>query len=100
MQFRMRSHCLPIEQGRFVRPRLPRHLRRCTLCSSLSTGDERHYLFECSGLQGVRDHFSSLFDDASGSMQCLVWHKNQKAVSQLLTAVLHTVETFNTIPSS
>ena len=100
MQFRMGSHCLPIEQGRFVRPRLPRHLRRCTLCDSLSTGDERHYLFECSELQSVRDQFSSLFDDASGSMRCLVWHKNQKAVSQLLTAVFRTVETLNTIPSS
>ena len=94
------SHCLPIEQGRFVRPRLPRHLRRCILCNSLSTGDEHHYLYECSNLQGIRGQFSFLFDDASGSMRCLVWHKDQKAVSQLLTAVLRTVEKLNTIPSS
>ena len=100
MQFRLGSHGLPIEQGRFVRPRLPRHLRRCTLCRTLSVGDERHYLFECPELHMARAQSSSLFHDAQGSMRSLVWHKRSAAVSQFLAAVLHRIETLNTIPSS
>lgn len=100
MQFRMGSHGLPIEQGRFVRPQLPRHLRRCTLCSTLSVGDERHYLFECPELHMARVQYSSLFHDAQDSMRSLVWHKDQKSVSQFLAAVLHRIETLNTISSS
>ena len=34
VQFRLGSHSLPVEQGRFVRPCLPRHLRRCDLCNT------------------------------------------------------------------
>lgn len=32
VQFRVGSHALPIEQGWFVRPSLPRHLCHCNLC--------------------------------------------------------------------
>ena len=84
IQFSMGSHGLPIEQGRFVRPRLPRHLRWCALCSTLPVGDERHHLFECPELHMARAQYSSLFQDARGSMRSLVWHKNQAAVSQFL----------------
>ena len=100
MQFRMGSNGLPIEQGRSVRPRLPRHLHPCTLCRTLSVGDERHYLFECPELHMTRAQHSSLLHDAQGSMRSLVWHKNQAAVSQFLAAALHRVETLNTILSS
>ena len=34
VQFRLGSHTLPIEQGRFARPAVPRHLRRCTVCDT------------------------------------------------------------------
>ena len=38
VQFRLGSHSLPVEQGRFVRSSLPRHLRRCSLCSTQTLG--------------------------------------------------------------
>ena len=44
VQFRLGSHSLPDEQGRFVRPSLPRHLRRCSLGSTQAVGDELHYV--------------------------------------------------------
>ena len=34
VQFRLGSHTLPIEQDRFARPALPRHLRQCTVCDT------------------------------------------------------------------
>ena len=47
MQCRIRSHALPVEQGRLSRPAIPRHLRRCTLCEVREFGDERHFVFDC-----------------------------------------------------
>ncbi len=36
------AHSLPVEQGRFEMPKVPRHLRRCTFCAANAIGDERH----------------------------------------------------------
>ncbi len=47
VQFRLGSHDLPIEQGRMVRPVVPRYLRQCSLCSWRALGDERHFMLEC-----------------------------------------------------
>ena len=45
-KFRLSAHYLPIERGRYHRPKIPRHLRICTLCNS-GIGDEVHAIFEC-----------------------------------------------------
>ena len=63
VQFRLGSHCLPVEQGRFVRPSLPRHLRRCDLCNTQAVGDELHYVFDCPRFGAVRAQYSNLFQD-------------------------------------
>ena len=42
-RFRLGSHFLPIEKGRWTRT--PRELRMCNACNKL--GDEKHVLFEC-----------------------------------------------------
>ena len=88
MQFRLGSHSLLVEQGRFVRPCLPRHLRRCNLCSTQAVGDELHYVFDCPRFGAIRAQYSNLFQDAEGSMRLFMWHKDQKAVSHCLTAIL------------
>ena len=80
MQFRMGSHALPVEQGRLARPAIPRQLRRCTLCETRALGDERHFVFDCPHFTHIRRQFSLLYRDADGTMQCFVWHRNQKAV--------------------
>ena len=38
VQFRLGSHTLPIEQGHFARPALPRHFRLCTRLRYMSCG--------------------------------------------------------------
>ena len=50
VQFRVGPHSLPVEQGRFVRPSFPRHLRRCNLCSTRAVGDELHYILTALAL--------------------------------------------------
>ena len=47
VQFRLGSHALPIEQVRFARPAVPRHLRRCTVCDTQAVGDELDCVFDC-----------------------------------------------------
>ena len=63
MQFRMGSHALPVEQGRLVRPAVPRHLRRCTLCGTRALGDEWHFVFDCPRFAHIRWRFSSLYQE-------------------------------------
>ena len=69
VQFRLGSHTLPIEQGRFARPALPRHLRRCTVCDTQALGDELHYVFDCPHFSNIRAQFPGLFQDAAGCMR-------------------------------
>ena len=54
------GHSLPVEQGRFVRPSLPRHLRRCDLCNTQAVGDELHYVFDCPRFGAIRKEGNSL----------------------------------------
>ena len=86
-QFRMGSHALPVEQGRLAKPAVPRHLRRCTLCGTRALGNERHFVFDCPHFAHIRRQFRSLYQDADGTMQCFVWHKDQTAVSDSLSAI-------------
>ena len=87
IHFRVGCHSLPVEQGRLARPRVPRQLRRCTLCTTCALGDERHYVFDCPHFAGLRLTHAELFQDAAGAMKSLVWHKDQQAVSALLLAI-------------
>ena len=100
MQFRLGSHTLPVEQGRLGKQKVPRHLRRCTLCATHAVGDERHYVFDCPELDFIRRRFRGLFRDADGAMQRLVWHKDQKAVCHCLIAILNEAKVQNKDTSS
>ena len=54
VQFRVGLHALPVEQGRYATPVLPRHLRRCNLCSTQALGNELHYEFDCPHFGDIR----------------------------------------------
>ena len=41
----------------------------------------------------IRAQYSILFQDAEGSMRLFMWHKDQKAVSHCLTAILQMAQT-------
>ncbi len=49
-RFRVGARSSSIEQGRIGIPKVPRHSRRCTFCTTNGIGDERHYIFECPQL--------------------------------------------------
>ena len=87
------GHALPIEQGRFARPAVPRHLRRCTVCNTQAVGDELHCVFDCPRFSDIRAQFPGLFQDAAGSMRMFMWHKDQKSVCHCLIALLQKAQT-------
>ncbi len=88
VQLRLGSHDVLIEQGRMARPIVPRYLRRCTLCSQRALGDERHFILECPQFDDVRAQYAVLLQDAIDSMRNLMWHQNQKALSDFVIAIL------------
>ena len=63
-------------------------------------GDERHFVFDCPHFAHTRRQFRSLYQDAAGTMQCFVWHKDQKAVCHCLAAILNVADDSNKDASS
>ena len=96
----MGPHALPVKQGRLARPAIPRHLRRCTQCKNWALGDKRHFVFDCPHFAHIRRQLRSLYQDADGTMQFLVWHKNQKAACYCLAAILNLANGSNQDTSS
>ena len=84
VQFRLASHILPIEQGRFARPAVPRHLRRCTVCDTQAVGDELHCVFDCPHFSDIRTtQFPGLFQDAAGVCSCGTRTRSLSAIVSL-----------------
>ncbi len=92
LQFRTGSHSLPVKQGRIVNF-IYHAISVALLCSSGSVGDERHYLFECSKSDDIRAQYADLFQSSSHAMRSFVWHKDQQAFCDCMTAVIRLAET-------
>ena len=45
-KLRTSSHVLQIERGRYCNPKLPSHLRNCTICNVVE--DEKHFVTKCT----------------------------------------------------
>ena len=97
VQFRLGSHTLPIEQGHFARPALPRYLHRCTTCHTQAVGNKLHCMSGCLHFSDIRAQFPGLFPDAAGCMRMFMWHGDQKSVRPCLAVQ---GPDMNTIPSS
>ena len=82
LRFRMGAHSLPVVQGR--RTVAPRAQRLCLLCDQCAVGDERHMVFECPALQGVRDKYAALFVDGASTMQQFMWQQDVIGVAHFV----------------
>ena len=85
LRFRMGVHRLPKDEGSWNR--VPRHERICLLCNSGSLCDEKHMVFECSGLQGLRDEYAFLFSDMC-TMKQFLWQDDLVSVAKFIHACL------------
>ena len=58
-----------------------------------SSGDERHFCFECPFFDGIRAQYADIFYSSGNAMCCFVWHKDQEGVSDRLAAILQLAKT-------
>jgi hypothetical protein len=59
-RFRLSSHILEIERGRYKKPvAVPINERKCKICNKLE--DEFHFLFECSLYKDIRSPYIKRF---------------------------------------
>ena len=54
---RISAHTLLIEKGRYSRPKLPRDLRQCTVCTQIE--DEEHFILFCKKHDSIRKNLFS-----------------------------------------
>ena len=74
IRFRLGLHDLPIVTGRWRN--IPRHERRCDMCSLPLVGDEQHFVFYCPALQSVRDSYSDLFRVSVRALRQFMWQED------------------------
>lgn len=65
-KYRLGSHYLPIETGRWTKPKTPQHLRLCNKCNSNEIGNLSHVIFDCEYTLCVRSnctHLENFFEN-------------------------------------
>ena len=73
-RFRLNNTRLPIVLGRFTKPKTPRNLRLCTLCSNEELGNELHFLLKCNHPQIISlrsNYIPSAFTDQPSMQKCV-----------------------------
>jgi hypothetical protein len=63
IRFRLRSHDLEIEKGRYTNPITPREKRLCKYCDQNAIEDEVHFLICCSHYDDLRTPMISLISE-------------------------------------
>ena len=63
-RFRLSSHDLEIERGRYFKPVIPACQRLCKLCN-ISVENEEHVFMECKAYADLRLEFFNLIDPVS-----------------------------------
>ena len=86
LRFRMGCHNLPWDLGR--RQGIPRLHRVCALCAGDNPGDEQHVMFECPGLQDIRDKHQGLFGEHAATMLQFMWQDDIHGVAIFIQACL------------
>ena len=81
----MGVHRLSKDEGSWRR--VPRHEGIRLLCNLGSMCDEKHVVFECPALQGLRNEFASLFLDVCTMKQPL-WQDDSVSIAKFINACL------------
>ena len=64
----MHMYAVPLSQAS------ARACRLCTLCGSGALGDERHLVFECGALAGLRAKYAQLFEVCGHNLRAFFAH--------------------------
>jgi hypothetical protein len=72
--FRLRSHDLEIERGRYTNPVIPKTNRLCKYCDQIAIEDEVHFLVCCSHYDDLRVSMISLIPEYASTNKYLIFH--------------------------
>ena len=86
LRFRLGCHNLPRDIG--SRNAVPRSERTCQICNSGLPGDELHVVFECQGLQTIRDRYPDLFGQHARTMLQFIWQSDLHGVAGFIADCL------------
>ena len=86
LRFRLGCHNLPRDVG--SRNAIPRAQRICQICHSGFPGDELHLVFECQGLQCIRDKYPHLFGQHARTMLQFIWQTDLHGVASFIADCL------------
>ncbi|KAJ7533866.1 hypothetical protein O6H91_13G068200 [Diphasiastrum complanatum] len=81
-QFRVSSHQLAIETGRFQCT--PREERICQLCSLAMVESEEHFLFTCPVYYEIRGRYHCLFRQTHVTLRSLISYEDPRCVALML----------------
>ncbi len=70
-------------------PEEPQHLRRCTFFAIKAS----HCVSDCPHFQGLRQQLAGTYQDPHDAMRSLMWHKDQKPVCDLVSAIVNEAQT-------
>jgi hypothetical protein len=70
-KLRLSSHCLRVEMGRQMRPRLEYGDRKCTRCDCELVDDEVHLLLECGATDHTRAAFWDIVNTDTSQLECM-----------------------------
>ena len=59
-KLRTSNHPLEVESKRYIRPLIPRFMRKCTHCNLNETGNEYHFLLVCPLFNDLRTKYIPL----------------------------------------
>ena len=92
LRFRLGTHSLQVEVGRWQNPR-PRSHRLCGRCAMRAIDDERHLVFECPAFEFIRAARRQLFSMRVGlDMRLFMQQRDQKGVLCYVLDCLREIE--------
>ena len=101
LRYRLGSHCLQIDLGRWFEKR-PRAHRICPRCSMHQVDDEWHMIFECSALASLRAAHQGLFGPEVGhDVHAFMAQEDQRSLFRFIVKcmriVVHAARTVDTV---
>jgi len=86
LRFRLGCHKMPRDVGPGTA--VPRSQRLCSVCHAGQPGDDYHLVFECQGLEYIRQNYPGLVGQHASTMIHYMWQADLHGVAMSVTECL------------
>lgn len=88
-KFRMSSHNLQIERGRYTDPKTPIEKRLCTRCNMNAIDDEYHFILDCSNLYIFRQNLFHICSEKIINFNAM--HRNEQFINIMMSTNINVI---------